>query len=121
MRTFILALAVLILIVGTLFFTGRVLLSRTAKLSAAAENFPILTESITPSEKNAVLNSAEKFSETWTHTRKLVHFLVGSEEADLIDETLSDLRIRCLTNDPPGYMSARQKLLHSLTLLIPLI
>ena len=115
MRTFFLALAVLLLIVFLLIFAGRYLIKRTAELTKAILNLPPLTDDISSIEKEALYRSLEDFTRIWNSTRKTVHFLVGHDEADRIDETLSELRTRYVTHDTAGYMSAREKLLRSIS------
>jgi len=114
MRTFILALTVFFLIIGVLVFTGRYLINRTSELTKAARNLPIFTEEMSPSEREDIGIALNSFVRTWNSTRKTIHFLVGHEEADRIDETLSDLRARHITHDTAGYMSARAKLLQAI-------
>lgn len=113
MRTFILALVVFFLIVGILIFTGKYLIGKTTALTDAAKSLPIITGD-SPSQQN-IAAALENFNQIWKSTRKAVHFLVGHEEADKIDDTLSELQIRWLTHDAPGYMAAREKLLQSIT------
>jgi len=115
MRTFILSLVVLALIVGTLFFTGLFLQSRTSKLSDFAKKLPIITTDMPMPSPEDFNSAAEDFSRLWNKTRKIIHFLVGHEEADKIDEAFTDLRVRFVTHDPAGCMSAREKLLQTIT------
>ncbi len=114
MRTFFLSLAVFCLIIGILIFTGRYLIKQTEELSEAANSLPIITEE-KPLPQNEINTALRKLTETWHSAKKAIHFLVGHDEADKIDDNLAELRIRAVTHDTAGYMTAREKLLQSLT------
>lgn len=109
MRTFILSLVVFCLLIGILWFTGRYIARRTDELMGAANSLPIPDDS--GENRAASLRTIESFVNRWSSMRKTIHFIIGHEEADKIDETLTDLRIRFVTKDDTGYMAAREKLL----------
>ncbi len=114
MRTFLLSLAVFCLILGVLVFTGRYLVRKTAEVSTAANNLPTSSpdEEFPREEARAALRD---LTTAWQSARKAIHFLVGHEEVDKIDDYLTELQIRALTRDVAEYMSVREKLLQSLT------
>ncbi len=112
MRTFILALIVFALIIGTLILTGVYLTRRTHELSASARALPELSDHA--SDNSAFYAAAKEFNELWTSTRKTIHFIIGHEEADRIEDTFADLQARYLKHDTAGYTSAREKLLRSI-------
>lgn len=119
MKTFLLSLVVFALIVGTLFFTGRYLINRTEELEDAAKSLPRFTASDNAieltSDNTKFREAVLQFSSVWESARKPIHFIVGHEEADRIEDTFYELRIRYAMHDTAGYMSAREKLLKAIS------
>lgn len=116
MRTFILSLIVFALILGILFLSGRYIVNRTDELTEAAKALPRLTASsadITPG--TGFQEAISQFASVWDGARKTIHFIIGHDEADRIEDTFYELRIRYAMHDAAGYMSAREKLLHAIS------
>ncbi|MBE6598858.1 MAG: DUF4363 family protein [Ruminococcaceae bacterium] len=114
MKTFILALIVFVLIVGILCFTVFYLKEKTEELSQAARALPKITDRSKDISPDEFRNSAKFFYDLWESAKKPIHFIIGHEEANRIDETFSELQYRYLFRDAAGYMSTRQKLLDSI-------
>lgn len=119
MKTFILSLVVFALILGTLFLTGRYLFNRTDELESAAKSLPRFTASdaeIRPDSENVeFMEALNQFSSVWESARKPIHFIIGHDEADRIEDTFYELRVRYAMHDTAGYMSAREKLLNAIS------
>ena len=111
MRTFILALVVLALIVGGLFLTSIFLNRRTDALLSAAKSLPPLSARGNDFDTMDFYAPARRFSSLWTSSRKTIHFIIGHEEADRIEDTFIELQMRYLLRDGAGYMAQREKLL----------
>lgn len=116
MRTFILSLVVFALIVGALFLTGRYLINRTDELTEAAKSLPRFTASDTDiGPDSGFQEAASQFASVWDSARKTIHFIIGHDEADHIEDTFYELRIRYAMHDAAGYMSARESLLNAIS------
>ena len=109
MKTFILSLIVFFLVIGVLLFTGNIFAKRTDGLLDAAKKLPDFSDPTQDKPKPS--QAIEHFLMKWASARKIIHFIVGHDEADKIDETLTELRVRYVMGDLPGYMAAREKLL----------
>lgn len=109
MKTFILSLIVFSLVIGVILLTGNIFAKRTADLSEAAKRLPDFSNPTQDKPKPS--QAIESFVKKWASARKIIHFIIGHDEADKIDETLTELRIRYVMGDLPGYMAAREKLL----------
>ena len=50
----------------------------------------------------------------WKDTRRFFYLFVGHTETDRIESALEEIGVRYLTEDIPGYRSARKKLIAEL-------
>lgn len=107
MKAFVWALLVLILIVGIVIFSACTMGNTTEEMLELLEKFPA-----------TVIDSGEDFHdlfselhETWQSRRWLFRCFVGHSEADLVDDGMGELRVRYVSGDLAGYLSARRTLI----------
>lgn len=126
MRTFVLSLAVLLALLVLLTLTGGYVASITATLKETALEMPALsvidtgagTDVSDVQTAGSFLEDAPAmvtFDQLWQECRLCLHWIVGHDDADRIEEAFRDARVRWRTGDAAGYMSARERLIGAIT------
>ena len=110
MKTFVLALIVLVLLLGIVILSACSMAKTADGLLALLDQLP---SAVTGSEAE-FQHLLNRLHETWEPHRWLFRCFVGHNEADCIDDGLGELRTRYVCGDRAGYMSARRALMSHL-------
>lgn len=107
MKTFVLALVVLILLTGIVILSAHSMVATTDGMLALLDQLP----SVVIGSEADFQHTLNRLHETWEPHRWMFRCFVGHNEADRIDDGLSELRVRYVCGDRAGYMSARRALI----------
>ena len=109
MKTFILALCVLLLIIIFVAVSSFHSVSVCKKLISLAEDMP---DDI--SDTFVFTEALQKFRTEWESERSFIHFTVGHSENDSIRDALDELSARQKSGDLAGYLTVRARLISAI-------
>ena len=117
MKILFLAIAILVLATGIVLWESQFVTGLTTSLIHIAEQMPsqsIFDPDYPSQDFDTFQQAYQEFQKTWNGSKHLMYLFVGHTEADKIDSTLQEAGMRYLSEDIPGYRSARKKLIAEL-------
>ncbi|MBQ7922398.1 MAG: DUF4363 family protein [Clostridia bacterium] len=117
MKILILAIAILVLVTGVVIWESRYVTVTAASLIRTAEQMPSPSVSDTDhasQDFDTFQRAYTEFRKTWDDTVRILCLFVGHTETERIEAALEETGVRYLSDDIPGYRSARNKLIAEL-------